>query len=137
MGNTVKAFIIAAAIGLCGSSEARTIRATDMTPELWAKSRVNMADNIVVEFRQGDQLPVNISTMGDFIQSNQLVSMSVTVQRNFWLMLQNNDVKMSLDGTTFKEIQDLVTGGISADATSGKNAGDANGIDIVFAAFLK
>lgn len=124
-----------ATIVAAATSEAKTVRATEITPGMLAQLKSN--DALVVEFRQGDQLPVNISAVGDLIETAGSGSTVVTVKRNFWLMLQNNDVQISLDGSTYKPIKEVLTGSLSADAEASQPGSPANLINVVFATYLK
>jgi hypothetical protein len=136
MINTLAVLIV---LGMATISEARTVRATEMTPALWSKleAGASSGDPMIVEFRQGDQLPVNIAAKGDLIETAQSGSTTVQIKRNFWLRLQNNDVDMSLDGVTYKPFKEVVGGSISADADANQSGGPANVINVVFGAYLK
>jgi hypothetical protein len=131
--------IVIVALGLCaaGISEAKTVRATEMTSSLWSKLTAGTADELIVEFRHGDQLPVSITAKGDFLETAQAGVTYVNVRRNFWLKLQNNDVQMSIDGSTFKPIKDVVGGMLTAGANAEESGGIANAINIALEAYLK
>lgn len=131
--------IIIAAIGIlivC-TSEARTIRATEMTSAQWSKLKTGPADDLIVEFRQGDELPIHISAKGDFLETAQPGITYINVKKSFWLKLQNNNVEMSLDGAAFKPLKDMLTGKLTADASSDHTDGPINGINLVLEAFIK
>jgi hypothetical protein len=134
--------ITAAIAGLCllilaGVAEAKTVRATDLTTQQWTNFTSGTLTDLVVEFRQGDVLPVTLMAQGDLIETSQAATSFVTVKKNFWLDAQANNVQISLDGTTFKNISDVVSGSIEADAGSPTNGGVANTINVMFRAFLK
>ncbi len=137
MKKTVQIMIVALGLCVAGISEAKTVRATDMTSSLWSRLMAGTADELIVEFRQGDQLPVNISAKGDFLETAQAGTAYVNVKRNFWLKLQNNDVQMSIDGTTFKPIKDVVGGMLTAGTNADENGGIANAINVALEAYLK
>ncbi len=122
---------------LVGTAEAKTIRATEMNGSLWSRLTAASAEDLIVEFRQGDELPVSFSAEGDLLETSRVGTSYVSVKRNFWLKLENNDVQMSLDGTAFKPIKDMVTGSLTAGAGSGDNGGIANAINIGLKANLK
>jgi hypothetical protein len=134
---TVKMAVMVGALWLAASAQAKTVRATEMTTADWAQLRSGTAETFVVEFRQGDQLPVYLAAKGDFIETAQPGTTMVSVKRNFWLMLQNNQLQMSLDGSAYKPIQNLVTGAVTADADGSVPGGPADVINIVFSAILK
>ncbi len=122
---------------LGSSAEAKTIRATEMSGSLWSRLTAGSAEELIVEFRQGDELPVSFSAEGDLLETSRVGVSYVQVKRSFWLKLENNDVQMSLDGTAFKPIKDMVTGSLTAGAGSGDNGGIANAINLGVKANLK
>lgn len=131
--------MIILAISLCigGIANAKTVRATEMNSDLWSKLTAGISSELIVEFRQGDELPVTFSSKGDFLETVQIGTSYVEVKRDFWLKLQGNDVQMSLDGNTYKPISDVATGSFSAGANSGSNGGPANAINLVLESYLK
>ena len=129
--------IALAALLLCvgGVSEAKTVRATELKNVLqsgWAKTIPN---GTVVEFRQGDQLPVALQFEGDFLETTQASQGYVAVKRNFWILVDQNQVQVSLDGTTFKNMDEVASGSLSAGA--GSDSGPADAINIAFKWMLK
>ena len=101
------------------------------------KLRKLTSDEVIVEFRKGDELPVTFAAEGDFVETTKPATSYVGVKRDFWLKLKNDKVQMSFDGTTYKEISEVVTGNLSANANSGENGGIANTIQVVLKAHLK
>lgn len=117
------------------SAEAKTIRATEMNASLWQRLQAGAAEELVVEFRQGDELPVSFSAEGDLLETSRVGVSYVRVKRNFWLRLENNNVRMSLDGTSFKPIPELLTGSFHAGA--GDHDGIANAVNLTLKAMLR
>lgn len=134
-----KAMIVVAMFGLLltGAAEAKTIRATEMTGSLWQRLTAGTAEELIVEFRQGDELPVSFTAEGDLIETSRAGVSYVSVKRNFWLKLQNNDVQMSLDGSAYRPVKDMLTGSLTAGAGSEENGGIANAINLGLKANLK
>lgn len=122
---------------LTGAAEAKTIRATEMTGSLWQRLTAGTAEELIVEFRQGDELPVSFTAEGDLIETSRAGVSYVSVKRNFWLKLQNNDVQMSLDGSAYRPVKDMLTGSLTAGAGSEENGGIANAINLGLKANLK
>lgn len=137
MNTTVKIMIVALGLCLTSIAEAKTVRATEMNSSLWSKLTAGTADELIVEFRQGDQLPVNLSAKGDFLETTQPGVAYVSVKRNFWLKLQNSDVQMSVDGSTFKPLKEVVGGILTAGTDADQSGGIANAISIALEAYLK
>lgn len=135
MKKAVQITVIILSIGLGVWAEAKTVRATEVSALLWSKLATGTASDLTVEFREGDVIPVTLASEGDFLETTQVGTSSVQIKRNFWLQLQNNILLASLDGTTFKPIGDIVTGGFTAGGWSGR--GPVNAINLALQAFLK
>jgi len=118
-----------------GNAEAKTIRATEMNGSLWSQLTAGVAEKLIVEFRQGDELPVSFSAEGDLLETSRVGVSYVLVKRNFWLKLENGEVQMSLDGTAFKPVEHMLTGSFNAGA--GDIGGIANAINLGLKAKLK
>lgn len=124
---------------LSGATQARTkvMRATDMGTTMWSDLSHGKLGDVVVEFRQGDELPISFEAQGDLIESKQNSISYVGVKKSFWLRLSQNLIEISLDGTVFKKMNDVLTGSLEAGTGSDQNGGPANSINIMFKAFLK
>jgi hypothetical protein len=120
-----------------GLAEAKSIRATELNGSLWARITAGSSEELVVEFRQGDELPISFSTEGDLLETSRVGASYVNVKRNFWLKIEGSDVQMSLDGSVYRPIKDMISGSIVAGAGSGDNGGVANSISIGLKANLK
>jgi hypothetical protein len=131
--------IILGMLLLSGITQAsgKIVRAPDMGNTMWSDLARGKLGNIIVEFRQGDELPVSFEAQGDLLETRQTSLSSVVIKKNFWLRLAQNNIELSLDGTIFKKLSDVLTGGLEAGAGSGQNGGVADAINIVFKAFLK
>jgi hypothetical protein len=115
----------------------KVVRATDMGATMWSDLTHGKLGDVVVEFHQGDDLPVTFEAQGDLMETRQTSVSYVGIKKNFWLRLSQNNVEISLDGTTFKKMGDVLTGSLEAGAGSAQNGGVADAINIVFKAFLK
>src|SRR5438445_7269584 len=78
-------------------TEAKTIRATEMGAQEWSRFDKGTGD-LIVEFREGDQLPATVGFQGDFLETAQQGTSYVNVKRSFWVKLQSGSFQMSLDG---------------------------------------
>ena len=139
MKNIKMVLVIAGVLFLSGAVQAsgKVVRATDMGSTMWSDLAHGKLGDVVVEFRQGDDLPVSFEAQGDLIETRQSSVSYVGVKKNFWLRLSQNNVEISLDGTAFKKLNDVLTGSLEAGAGSAQNGGVADAINIVFKAFLK
>lgn len=126
--------------GFASTTNARTkstsIRATEMTSTQWSDLG-KQGQEVTIEFRQGDELPVSFEAKGDFLETTQKGISYVVVKRDFWLKPVNNDLQVSTDGVNFKPISEVASGSFSAGAGADQNGGAANAINLVFEAMLK
>lgn len=115
----------------------KTVRATEIDSSTWAALEApGHHEETIIEFRQGDQLPVSLSAEGDLLETNQASVGTIGVKRNFWIRVVKNDVEISFDGTSYKAFKDALTGSFQAGA--GNPAGGiANSISLAFKAYLK
>lgn len=139
MRNMKMTLVMVGMLLLTGTAQAsgKVVRATDMGTSMWSDLTRGKLGDVVVEFRQGDELPVSFEAQGDLIETRQTSVSYVGIKKNFWLRLSQNNVEISLDGTTFKKLSDVLTGSLEAGAGSAQNGGVADAINIVFKALLK
>jgi len=134
-----KAILVVAIIGafLSAGAEAQTIRATDIPGLQWEKLMTNAKGNLTVEFRKGDELPVAFRASGDLFETSREGVSYIIVKRTFWLKMNGSEVQMSLDGSSYKNLNETVGGSFSARAGSGDEDGIAHAINLVLEANLK
>lgn len=138
MSNKVMAVITGLSLLiLAGVAEAKTVRATEMTPAQWTSFQKGELTDVTIEFRQGDELPVTLLAQGDLMETTQTATSYVGIKKSFWIKSQSGKIQISLDGTNFKDIGDVLSGSLEADAGSATSGGIANGINVTFKAFLK
>jgi hypothetical protein len=118
-------------------AEARVVRATEL-------DSINIADlgkeklgDVVVEFRQGDEIPLTFTASGDLLETTRATLQYITVKKNFWIRVATTDIQISFDGTNYKKISEALTGDIHAGAGSAQNGGVANAINVSFKALVK
>lgn len=126
--------VIAGMLMLSGVAQAngKVIRATEMASVNWSDLSTAKLGDFVVEFRQGDEIPLSFHAEGDLIETRQNSVSTVVVKKNFWIRLSSNLIEISFDGTNFKKIQEAVSGSIEAGAGSAQNGGFADAINVVF-----
>lgn len=131
---SVAVFILFAAM----ISEAGTLRATDLDNATWSRFFAGKLPEVLIEFRQGDRLPVTLTAEGDFFETQNPQSTPLNIKKDFWMKVVNNDVQFSLNGTDFKPLPQMAKGqfnvGANADDSSG---GRANGINMNIQAYQK
>ena len=114
-----------------------TIRATELSPQHWDRFRKGDIKELVVEFREGDEIPVTMQAEGDLLETSEAVASYVTIKRNFWVRVEQGDLKMSLDGVKFKPFNKLISGTLTAGASTEEDGGVANGVSLGLKAILK
>ncbi|KYG67179.1 hypothetical protein AZI86_09220 [Bdellovibrio bacteriovorus] len=120
---------------LVGVSEAKTIRAIQLQNTQW--SDLGSLGDVIIEFQKGDELPVRVNASGDLLETSRPSVSYVAVKRDFWLKAQKDKIQFSLDGVTFKELNESLRGSIEAGTGADESGGIANAININFKAFLK
>src|SRR5690606_15542266 len=89
--------MVAAVIALGASAaEARTVRATELTSKIWSQLDKGEIEDLIVEFRQGDEIPVTLQTEGDLLETKSANPSYVGVKRSFWVRMEQNQILMSL-----------------------------------------
>ncbi len=125
------------AVAQTATATERLIRASEMTPTTWSDLTKGRWGDVVVEFRQGDELPVTLDAQGDLFETTQASVSYVGVKKNFWLRLRGQQVDLSFDGRTFKKLSDSLTGRLDVGAGSAQNGGVADAIQISLKVFQK
>lgn len=134
----LKAILIAAAlIVFAGTCHAEVIRATELNSSTWSAFAKGALNDLVVEFRQGDELPFHFSVEGDLIETTQSVPSYIGIKRNFWLKVKSNKILISLDGAAFRGLNEVLTGQLEAGANADQSGGVANAVNVALKAFLK
>ncbi len=115
----------------------RVIRAPEVNTLLWSDLKAGKLTEVVIEFRQGDELPVTFEAQGDLIETRQNTMGFLGIKKNFWLRFSKNSVEISMDGISFKKFNEVLTGQIEVGAGSAQNGGVADAINILFKASIK
>jgi len=136
MKTTIKTIVLVAGLLMTSFANAKSIRATELNASFWDNLQRRTMTEVIVEFRQGDEIPVTFSAQGDFLESIQSGTTYVSVKRSFWIKVTGSDLQMSLDGGTFKPLNQVVKGSISADAAAGGSS-PVGGINVILQALLK
>lgn len=121
------------------SAKSSRLRVSEMTPQIWTAFEKGDIQELVIEFRQGDQLPLSFSSEGDILETLETRNISpVLVKKAFWLKIEQHSILMSLDGTNFKSIPEILTGSFTASFVGGENRSTvANAINLVFKGSLR
>lgn len=139
MRKTTMRLLVVGMLLCCGIAQAhgKVVRATELRGTMLSDFTRGKLGNMVVEFRQGDELPLSFEAHGDLIETRQPLVSSVGIKKDFWLRLIQQDVEISLDGTTFKKIGEVASGSLEAGFGSAQNGGVVDSINIIFNAILK
>jgi len=118
------------------ASPAKAFRATDMRSSDWDAIQKAQQD-VIVEFRSGDEIPVSFASEGDLLETTTTGVSYVKVKRDFWLKISSAGIQMSLDGSEFKPISDVLKGSFQAGAGAQSPGQPANSINLLLQAYLK
>jgi hypothetical protein len=118
------------------AAPAKAMRAVDMTSEDWSELQ-KAKQEVIVEFRQGDEIPVSFSSEGDLLESTVTGVGYVKVKRSFWMRICQSGIEMSLDGSQFKPLSDVVSGSFTAGAGAQTPGVPVNAINMMLKATLK
>ena len=118
-------------------AEGKTFRASEMKNADWSRLGKAGDDEMMVEFRQGDELPLTFSAEGDFLETTRNEISLLHVKRDFWLRAKGDKLDASLDGMSFRPLNELMTGQLSAGAGGAENGGPVNAIHLLLKANLK
>lgn len=122
---------------LFAQSAVKSLRASELTPQIWNRYNNGEIQTLLVEFQHGDKLPVTLLAEGDLFETSEANPSYVTVQRNFWVQIKHDAVLLSLDGTHFKPFQKMISGSLTVGAGAENQGGVANSINVGFKAMLK
>ena len=125
-----QASMIAALILVATMSEAQTLRATDIDSNTWSKVFAGQMQGVVIEFRQGDYLPINFTAEGDFFETRQTQPNYLSIKKSFWMMVVKKDLLFSVDGTNYKPLPQVAQGSLMLGAGTDENSGRANVLNI-------
>lgn len=93
--------------------------------------------DLIVEFRQGDEIPITFSSQGDLLETVLTGVSYIKVKRTFWLQIQNDHVQISMDGSHFHELKKIITGSFMVGASGPTPNAPVNAINLALKAFLK
>jgi hypothetical protein len=93
--------LLACAPGCAPAAEPLRVRAADLA-RLEAAPDLRVRP-IVIEFQEGDTLPVDFTLSGDLLELAPGTSLTLRARRRFWLRLGVDGLTVSLDGVRFGE----------------------------------
>jgi hypothetical protein len=114
-----------------------SLRATDLDSGTWAKVFSGQLQDLIVEFRQGDEIPVMLSAEGDFFESLRSQPTPLSIKKNFWMKVNKNTLLFSLDGNDFKPLPQVASGTLLVGTGAGDGGGRAHLININLKAYQK
>ncbi len=115
-----------------------SIRVTKLSSNLIKKIQKGEVEDLVVEFKLGDRLPVNLKAEGDLFESVDSNPTFVEVKKDFYLNIKGSSLNMSLDGVNFKPFTKVAKSKLSI-STPNDNAIEnypASAINLVFSSLL-
>jgi len=92
---------------------AKNIRATELSNTLIAQLLTDKNKNYVVEFRSGDQIPLNFEAKGDLFDSTENINNVLNIKKDFFIKIANDTVSISLNGSNYLSLNDAISGNFS------------------------
>lgn len=139
MKTNLKAFCIVTTLFLTQLSiaEARSIRATELNSQIWSQYNKGEIGDLIVEFRQEDEVPINFQAQGDLLETKVSNPTYLRVKRTFWVKMEQKQILMSLDGVNFKPFNQVIGGTLTVGTSQEPSDGPANAINVLLNANLK
>ena len=91
---------------------ADNIRATNLNSVIVSDLLLSKKTH-VVEFRQGDQVPLNFKADGDLFDSKNDFDNILNIKRTFFIKVSQNNISLSMDGNVYKPIKEAIKGNLS------------------------
>ena len=131
--------ILGMVLGALHYSEAKIVRIYDLQDQDFEDLDGKKIDELIIEFRQGDKLPLTLKAEGDLIESSSksAVPTDFLIKRNFWIKFERDALTMSLNGDNFGPVSDSLTGNLSVGARVNKPSNRAMGLFLQFNGMTK
>lgn len=131
-------FVAASVLGALSTAAAEPVvakrygelTATEMAAFLAGESEV------VVEFRQGDHLTLDLKSTGDLLVTDERTPVTLRVAQTFYVKAESEALLVSRDGTTFRPLSEAVAGHLRA-AASGDDDGRVRSLQLELDARLR
>lgn len=116
----------------------KVIRATELTAQVWSDFERGQLQDLIIEFRQGDRLPVSLQAEGDLMETAEVNPSYIVIKRPFWVNVKQDQILMSLNGKDYKPFKQVIGGTFTVGASVGQpEGGVASAINFLFKAFIK
>ena len=106
--------LLVAVVGLvfCGSMavQASSMRFSELTGDVWEKFQKGELQEVIVEFRKGDLVPVKIRAEGDLLFVDDPSTIYVTIKETLFIKCTQTALLMSRDNQDYKPFNELITG---------------------------
>ena len=104
-------FVAPLLMGVTSEASMKKIRFSDISSKEFKNILNGNPADLVVEFRQGDQIPISINAVGDIFETRDSEPNHLVVKRSFFLKFdQMPTLLMSWDGERFVPFKELVGG---------------------------
>ena len=108
-----------------------------MDSHKWSELYQGKMQEVTIEFREGDELPMTFVAEGDLFATSQSPVTYISIKRNFWIKISENALVMSLDGVTFKPFTQVITGSFNVGGKPDQTTGSIDSIQAVLKTYLK
>src|SRR3989344_2366689 len=130
-------FVVVAVLCMGFVAQAEPLRFSELTGDVWEKFQKGELQEVIIEFRKGDLVPVKVCAEGDLLGIDDPTTIYVTVKETFFIKFTQTALLMSRDNQDYKPFNELITGSFTAGAASDKNGGPVHSIDMLFRAFFR
>lgn len=89
------------------------IRANELNNKVIASIFSGQNVEYVVEFREGDLVPLNFVAGGDLFESKDNTNNIFVIKKDFFIKVKNNSVMISMDGNSYMSLRDVISGKFS------------------------
>ena len=120
-----------------GSVHGKTIRITKLDTLNLNQIISSQNQEYVIEFREGDLIPLHFEAKGDFIETRKSLLNDLIVKRDFYIKIKKGNISLSLDGRLYKSLKKYIKGVISISSGTENKDHVPNLIKVMLAAFLK
>ena len=122
---------------LGAAPEVRELAAPQMSAEQWKSFQEGELQNVRVHFAKGDTLSLAFRAEGDFLEGEIRQPSIVRVKRDLWITFEKGDILASVDGETFKKVNEVLGGSLSVNATSDDQSDAASSLEIGLKVYAK
>ena len=86
------------------------IKANELNNDVISKIFSSPNTEYVVEFREGDLVPFNLSAEGDLFESKENTNNILKIKKDFFVKVSSHQVLISFDSENYKNLKEVISG---------------------------